>query len=788
MTEDHLTELLLTYRSRRDPETIATLFEETAPRLLGLAMHLAGDSADAEDVLQATFLAAIESVDRYDARRPVMGWLTGILTKKANYHRRTETRRADPTRLAERTVPEPPDLAESQEARGALDRAVASLPRMYRQVVELVVGQGIGPAEIATRLQRSPGTVRTQLHRAIAMLRQALPAGLALPAALIAFESTGLAAVKQAVVQHATEHAAVPATAAHIGAKLAVLVPALALLGTGAWALLRDPDAARHEARAEAAAGFHAPDDDLDAPPADVTDQASRRQAVDVDSARERAGQDAGTPSDDVRHFGFELPEDTGYSLARRSIVPLEQSDFAIESSMAVRQSGEGLPGLAQLAIPSREIDGRPCSQDCYLRAVASFRPDDVVWDRKADLWKRSPKVFLVRVRGGGWAVVALVNRVFDPVEQRFEWQARCAYNPREPVFRRAARTQAHGAIDVDPTAFETDPFQRDLDARCAAELAELDRAVEGVRSWPTRDEIARVRGVLSRRYGTTITCSGWDYHAATYDFEHDTRDDVEATRNDWSFVYSNGGDADINVCTVTDDCSQVWNLGSLAFDQVPATALLAPTSTDKMAVAEGDLCLVHTLDSETDRWDLVKMLQVRAGRWLVFQWTPFDDPQSIKALLAAARSPAEEIQFGEVLVQMRAGAGGGNPNQAFLDGTKNGYVGEIRSERLSLVEPIDSHEKSRIYVRGGKIPLGKVWEVHSIYYECRTNGDANGAGGFRVVLGGKELVEIEQSDAPHSGVWTGKLALRRGEEAKSFVEIRNSSQCEVRILGTFRE
>ena len=78
MDDKALRQQLVKYRATRDPARMAALFEITAPQLWQLAMHLSRDPADADDLLQSTFLAVIESVERYDEGQPAMGWMMGI--------------------------------------------------------------------------------------------------------------------------------------------------------------------------------------------------------------------------------------------------------------------------------------------------------------------------------------------------------------------------------------------------------------------------------------------------------------------------------------------------------------------------------------------------------------------------------------------------------------------------------------------------------------------------------------------------------------------------------------
>ena len=71
------------YQATGDPSAVAEVFDALAPRLLLLAVHLSGRRGGAEDLLQSTFLAALEHPERWDGARPVAGWLVGIMRHHA---------------------------------------------------------------------------------------------------------------------------------------------------------------------------------------------------------------------------------------------------------------------------------------------------------------------------------------------------------------------------------------------------------------------------------------------------------------------------------------------------------------------------------------------------------------------------------------------------------------------------------------------------------------------------------------------------------------------------------
>src|SRR5262245_30448134 len=121
----------------------------------------------------------MESAASWDERRRLMPWLVGILVREARLQRRREGREIDPGRLAERSSVDPHGQAEAHELEHAVEMALADVPATYRQVLVLHLGADKSPAEIARELGRSSGAVRVQLHRGLALLRRALPAGLA---------------------------------------------------------------------------------------------------------------------------------------------------------------------------------------------------------------------------------------------------------------------------------------------------------------------------------------------------------------------------------------------------------------------------------------------------------------------------------------------------------------------------------------------------------------------------------------------------------------------------------
>jgi RNA polymerase sigma-70 factor (ECF subfamily) len=222
------------FRRRGDVGALARVFDGTAPELYRVAVHLARDLHAAEDLVQATFLAAIESRDAYDARRELLPWLLGILARKAAEERRRAARAIEPDRLEARKAEDPTRGIESVELSAGVQRALAELPPLYRDVLELHLLAGKTPQEIALALGRAPGTVRVQLHRGLDLLRRALPAGLAIGGA-IALAPRGLDAVRRSIVSAGAGAAAtIPSGTLAVGLTGGIVMGTKAWIGAGA--------------------------------------------------------------------------------------------------------------------------------------------------------------------------------------------------------------------------------------------------------------------------------------------------------------------------------------------------------------------------------------------------------------------------------------------------------------------------------------------------------------------------------------------------------------------------
>jgi len=220
-----------------DPKSLAGVFDLAAPELLRVARHLTVSGSEPEDLVQATFLTAIESRRKWDASRPVVPWLVGILVNHARMSRRRSRRTPDPSAIHKQAVSGPEQAACDRELAEQLERALSQLPDVYRPVVRLTLEHGLSPVEIARTLDRERGTVRSQLSRGLEMLRKALPAGIGVGVAATATPGWGLAAVRADVLERASTVANAAGAAGGSAVTVQKWVVSLLVLLVATWAL-----------------------------------------------------------------------------------------------------------------------------------------------------------------------------------------------------------------------------------------------------------------------------------------------------------------------------------------------------------------------------------------------------------------------------------------------------------------------------------------------------------------------------------------------------------------------
>ena len=171
------------------PLTPERVFREYAPRVYNLARRMLGNDADAEDVTQDVLLQVVRKLDTFRGEAALPTWLHRVTVNAALAARRKRARR-DEGRVADpldgftedgkhagyvRPWPRLPDnLALDREQQQLIERAIAGLPEMYRDVFVLADVEQLPNSEIGEMLGLSVPAVKSRLHRARLALREKL--------------------------------------------------------------------------------------------------------------------------------------------------------------------------------------------------------------------------------------------------------------------------------------------------------------------------------------------------------------------------------------------------------------------------------------------------------------------------------------------------------------------------------------------------------------------------------------------------------------------------------------
>lgn len=177
-------------------EAIPSLLDEHGGKIYALGLRLCGDAADAQDLVQETFLNAFRHWRGFEGRSQASTWLYTIASRACQ--RMQRKRAGEPEHMAslddllpepERGVPDTAALTQGapddpltghlrRETGRRVERALAEIPPDFRLPLVLKEIAELPIRDIADALGVKPATVKTRIHRGRLALRQALAEGL----------------------------------------------------------------------------------------------------------------------------------------------------------------------------------------------------------------------------------------------------------------------------------------------------------------------------------------------------------------------------------------------------------------------------------------------------------------------------------------------------------------------------------------------------------------------------------------------------------------------------------
>jgi RNA polymerase sigma-70 factor, ECF subfamily len=157
--------------------------------LFRTARSIVKEDAEAEDVLQESYLQAYRAFDKFRGESSLSTWLTRIVVNEAIARLRKTRRRAEVIQLVDEPLldqnavenpmsdtpmEQPEQAAMRAEARRLIEKKIDALPDAFRTVFVLRAVEEMSVEETAACLGIPEATVRTRFFRAKGLLREAL--------------------------------------------------------------------------------------------------------------------------------------------------------------------------------------------------------------------------------------------------------------------------------------------------------------------------------------------------------------------------------------------------------------------------------------------------------------------------------------------------------------------------------------------------------------------------------------------------------------------------------------
>jgi len=165
-----------------DPSALEVLVRRHGEMVIGVCRRMLGDTPDADDAFQATFLILVRKAKSLDRPEQVAGWLHRVALRVARKARADRARRQmREVAIVDLAAPTRPE--DVQILRQELDEELDRLPEKYRLPIVLCELEGHTLEEAAQLLGWPKGTVAGRLSRGRDLLRRRLSRrrGLVLP-------------------------------------------------------------------------------------------------------------------------------------------------------------------------------------------------------------------------------------------------------------------------------------------------------------------------------------------------------------------------------------------------------------------------------------------------------------------------------------------------------------------------------------------------------------------------------------------------------------------------------
>jgi len=155
-------------------ERFKEIYDRNIPILFNLARRLADTVAEAEDIVQDTFVRAYQKIHLFAGRSTLSSWLYRICLNVGLEHMRRKKGTFSTDEMQDTSLAAVEPDQKTVILRRKLEKAIKQLPDGCRTVFILHDIEGFNHKEIAEQLNLAEGTSKSQLFKARALLRKIL--------------------------------------------------------------------------------------------------------------------------------------------------------------------------------------------------------------------------------------------------------------------------------------------------------------------------------------------------------------------------------------------------------------------------------------------------------------------------------------------------------------------------------------------------------------------------------------------------------------------------------------
>jgi len=175
---------LIAKAQKGDRKSLSDLVKMYESTIFNFAFKICRNHERAEHVVQETFFSMVKSISQFSGNSKLSTWLYTVVSNHCLMLARGEKRREktffnedisdSPNYTPTEWKNHPDEIAENEELRIALDKAISKLPEDYKIVFMLRDVEGLSTKETADIVELTIPAVKSRLHRARAFLRDEL--------------------------------------------------------------------------------------------------------------------------------------------------------------------------------------------------------------------------------------------------------------------------------------------------------------------------------------------------------------------------------------------------------------------------------------------------------------------------------------------------------------------------------------------------------------------------------------------------------------------------------------